>query len=315
MSLPLISIIIPTYNRAHLISETLDSILMQTYKNWECIIIDDNSTDDTAILLNDYTKKDPRFQYHVRPKCRAKGPNSCRNYGFEISKGEYVKWFDSDDLMYSNLLENQVKVVNDQDQVECVVCKVAFYDCEHDTILKENKIYSDNLIEDYLVSNIAFYISGPLWKRSFLNEQKLLFDETIHNLDDWDFNLRMLYQELYIVYLDEVLIKYRIHEESLSHEIGKLNFNEIQSEFRAIKKHLLLIAENKKASPKKLKIYLKNRYKYILREALVVDNKQKFFYLKELLILEFQLFQFLELIKTIIGFTIYNIFKKGYKLL
>lgn len=313
MNLPLISIIIPTYNRAHLISETLDSILMQTYKNWECIIIDDNSTDDTALLLDDYAKKDHRFQYYRRPQEKIKGPNSCRNYGFEISKGEYVKWFDSDDLMCFNLLENQVKVLNDQ--IECIVCKVAFYDFEHDSIFKENKIYSDNLIEDYLIGNIAFYISGPLWKRSFLNEQKSLFDETIHNLDDWDFNLRMLYQGPYIVYLHEALIKYRIHKESLSHEIGKLNFNEIQSEFKAIRKHILLIAQNKKASSNKLKIYLKNRHKYILREALVVNSKQKFFYLKELLILEFQLFQFLELMKTLVGFTIYSIFKKGYKLL
>lgn len=313
MNLPLITIIIPTCNRAHLISETLDSVLLQTYKNWECIIIDDGSTDNTADVVNKYIRKDSRFQYYNRPEERIKGPNSCRNYGFEISKGEYVKWFDSDDFMCSNLIESQIKVLNEK--IECVVCKVAYYDFENDKKLKENKIYSNNLIEDYLIGNIAFYISGPLWERGFLNKQNQLFDETIKNLDDWDFNLRMLYQEPSIIYLDASLIKYRIHEASLSNEIGKLNFKEIQSEFKAIRKHLFLIKQNKKANPKEVKLYLKDRYKFILRSALVENNKYKLYYLKELLIVEFQLFQFLEMIKTILGFTIYSIFKRGYKLL
>lgn len=60
----LISIIIPTYNRSHLIRETLDSILAQTHKNWECIVVDDGSTDETEDVLNEYVKKDNRFQYH-----------------------------------------------------------------------------------------------------------------------------------------------------------------------------------------------------------------------------------------------------------
>lgn len=312
MNLPLITIIIPTYNRAHLICETLDSIILQTYNNWECIIIDDNSTDNTAEILDGYIKRDDRFQYHKRPKERIKGPNSCRNYGFEISKGEYVKWFDSDDLMDINLLDYQLKSINDN---ECVVCKVAYYDLEKNKFLKENNIYSDNLIQDYLVGNIAFYISGPLWKRSFINKQEQLFDIAINNLDDWDFNLRMLYQEPSIVYLDESLVKYRIHEASLSNEIKKLNFDEIQSEFKAIRKHLLLIEQNKKADVKILKIYLKDRYKFILRSTLVDNNNYKFYYLRQLLILEFQLFQFLEMTKTMVGFTIYSIFRKGYKLL
>ena len=66
-STPLISIIIPTYNRAHLIGETLDSILVQTYPNWECIVVDDGSTDTTADVMREYIKKDNRFQYHQRP--------------------------------------------------------------------------------------------------------------------------------------------------------------------------------------------------------------------------------------------------------
>jgi len=109
MRTPLVSIIIPTYNRAHLIRETLDSVLAQTYSNWECIIIDDGSTDETNSLLTKYCAKDSRFQYQHRPNNRPKGANACRNYGFELSKGEYINWFDSDDLMMINKLELQVE--------------------------------------------------------------------------------------------------------------------------------------------------------------------------------------------------------------
>ena len=102
---PLISIIIPTFNRAHYIQETLDSILNQTYINWECIIIDDGSEDNTQEVLAKYLKKDVRFQFHIRPENRPKGANSCRNYGFELSKGDLIKWFDSDDIMLPNHIE------------------------------------------------------------------------------------------------------------------------------------------------------------------------------------------------------------------
>ncbi|WP_281324260.1 glycosyltransferase family 2 protein [Flavobacterium sp. IMCC34518] len=309
----LISIIIPTYNRAYLIGETLDSILAQTYTNWECIVVDDGSTDNTAKVVRKYIKEDKRFQYYSRLNDRTKGANTCRNYGFELSKGEYIKWFDSDDIMHPSLLEKQLNSIDKN--IDCSVCKVAYYDFENDDILKENTISSDHLIEDYLVGEVTFYISGPLWSRLFLNNQKELFDEKISNLDDWDFNLRMLYQEPFIVCIDEPLIQYRIHETSLSQEIDKLNFRELESEFRAIKKHIFLLKKNKKVDQKILKRHLKNRYQFILRKALIENNKYKFYYFKKLLIIQCQLLDFLEMIKITIGFTVYIFLKKGYKLL
>src|SRR5688572_29060991 len=101
-ALPLISIIIPTYNRALMLEETLDSIIAQTYKNWECIVVDDGSTDATDKLMAEYIDRDSRFQYHHRPKDRLPGGNAARNYGFEISKGNFIQWFDSDDYMMAN---------------------------------------------------------------------------------------------------------------------------------------------------------------------------------------------------------------------
>ncbi|XMO86578.1 glycosyltransferase family 2 protein [Algibacter sp. AS12] len=111
---PLVSIIIPTYNRAHVINETLNSVLAQTYSNWECIVVDDGSTDTTSNLLAEYCDKDLRITYYSRPKNRNKGANACRNFGFEISKGKYIQWLDSDDLMLPNKLEAQVSLLNEK---------------------------------------------------------------------------------------------------------------------------------------------------------------------------------------------------------
>src|SRR5690554_4749576 len=108
---PLVSIIIPTFNRAHLIGETLDSVLAQTYKNWECIVVDDGSTDGTDQLMGDYLAKDGRFKYHKRPDSKPKGANACRNIGLDKALGEYIVFFDSDDLMTTDHVEVKTRAI------------------------------------------------------------------------------------------------------------------------------------------------------------------------------------------------------------
>ena len=309
----LISIIIPTFNRAHIILKTLDSISTQTYSNWECIIVDDGSIDNTEEVLLSYCSKDSRFKFFKRPSNLIKGPNSCRNFGFEVSRGEFIQWFDSDDLYFPNALEMFVKSF--KDNLDVVVAKIERIDDLTFIKINENKIESNNLIEDYLIGKVTFYVCGPLWKRSFLNKQKELFDEEIRNLDDWDFNLRMLYQNPNIEYINSPLIQYRIHSASLAHEISKLNYNEVQSELYAREKHLKLITLNKKANPKIFKAFVRDRCKYFFREALVKNDPKRFYYLKMLLKKQLILNDYLGLIKTLFGFTFFSIFKKGYKFL
>ena len=103
----LISILIPTYNRAALIVETLDSIKSQTYNNWECVIVDDGSTDNSREIIDGYCKEDSRFRYYDRPENHIKGANGCRNYAFKMSQGKWIKWLDSDDLLHENTLAKE----------------------------------------------------------------------------------------------------------------------------------------------------------------------------------------------------------------
>jgi glycosyltransferase involved in cell wall biosynthesis len=106
----LVSIIIPTYNRSHFLLETLESVKFQNHKNWECIVVDDGSTDDTEKIVNNYISKDERFKYVKRPAHLPKGACACRNYGFSLAQGDYIQWFDDDDIMFDNYLSDRIRL-------------------------------------------------------------------------------------------------------------------------------------------------------------------------------------------------------------
>lgn len=309
----MISIIIPTYNRAHLITQTLDSILAQTYTNWECIIVDDGSTDNTEEIVKTYCAKDTRFQFFKRPMHLPKGPNACRNYGFELSEGEYVNWFDSDDLYLPFAFEKFIKNFNHN--VDVVVSKIEKVDGVTHKKIYENNIISNNLLPDYLTGIVSFYVCGPLWKKTFLINQQELFDEKITNLDDWDFNLRMLYQNPKIVFVNEPLIQYRIHNASLAHEINKLNYKEILSELKAREKHVKLLSKSKIIDSNILKTYIKERCKYFFRESMVKKDANRFKYFTLLLKQQIKTCDYFGLLNTIFAFIVFRVFNKGYQLL
>ncbi|WP_405605388.1 glycosyltransferase family 2 protein [Polaribacter sp. Asnod1-A03] len=204
----LISIIIPVYNRANIIHETLDSIKKQTYSYWECIIVDDGSTDNLNEIIDNYIKSDFRFKFDKRPKERLKGGNASRNYGFEISKGEFINWFDSDDIMLPDFLENKISVLNNNKELDFCACYSKLFSGSVDNIKKTEKPFvlnSNNYLEDYLLNGLYFDTASPLWRRSFLNENNLLFDESLLRSQERDFHLRVLSKKPKYNYLDEAL--------------------------------------------------------------------------------------------------------------
>ena len=189
MNNPLISIIIPAYNRADLIGKTLNSILAQTYTNWECIVVDDGSTDNTKKVVQRYVDKDPRFILVDRPDTHKPGGNGARNYGFEISKGEYIQWFDSDDLMHENHLEEKVNYLIANPGKDYVVCKVQFV--RNNKTVGYSNIISKNVLNDFVRGTLSFMVCGPLWDKGFLSNRKL-FDESLVRHQESEFYLRLL---------------------------------------------------------------------------------------------------------------------------
>ena len=120
---PLVSIIIPTYNRKWIIEDTLLSVISQTYINWECIIVDDNSTDNTIELINKYAKIDDRFKFIIKPITNIKGASVSRNIGLQNAKGKYIQFLDSDDLLAKNKLEVQIKLLEKENYNVISTCK------------------------------------------------------------------------------------------------------------------------------------------------------------------------------------------------
>ena len=99
---PLVSIIIPMYNAELYLAETLDSILAQSHTKWECILIDDGSSDSTASIANRFCTSDQRFSYHLQENA---GPSAARNNGLRRAKGPFIQFMDSDDVMTPDRLE------------------------------------------------------------------------------------------------------------------------------------------------------------------------------------------------------------------
>ena len=176
---PTISIIIPTYNRAELLKETLDSVLQQAYEQWECIIVDDGSSDNTRQVVENYNKKDTRFKYYERPSNLIKGANACRNYGFKQSKGSLIKWFDSDDIMKPEFLLKQVNYLIKHPELDCCVAYgETFKDSLDATVINKPKSLSNkNALYHFLKDDLYFITHGPLWRRTFLDKQFL--DESL----------------------------------------------------------------------------------------------------------------------------------------
>jgi glycosyltransferase involved in cell wall biosynthesis len=105
---PLVSILMPNFNKEIFLRETLLSIVNQRYSNWECIIVDDHSTDTSWTILTEFANLDPRIMVIRRPDQLIKGANSCRNFAFSLSSGEYIQYLDSDDQLSPDKLERQI---------------------------------------------------------------------------------------------------------------------------------------------------------------------------------------------------------------
>jgi len=220
MSSPLVSIIIPVYNREILIIETLNSIKNQIYKNWECIVIDDGSSDNTMDVVQEFVTEDSRFLFFNRPDNINKGANGCRNFGFSKALGEFVNWFDSDDMMDPAFL--QQKVNSFKKETTAVIHRNRYSNFELSRFRDSKFEYKDenSLFNDYALEKIELQTCSFLWKRSFLEKQNL-FDPSIERYQDNEFHIRMLSRtKVQIEILSDVLATIRGgngHSSQISH--------------------------------------------------------------------------------------------------
>ncbi len=223
---PLISVIIPTYNRSHLLGNTLDSIINQTYANWECLVIDDGSTDYTEELMNFYIQKDSRIKFYHRPEERPKGGNAARNFGFEKSKGKYIQWFDSDDLMLPYFLERKLNLII-KNEVDFVISKTKnFKDPDVTNVVGENANYY--LFNEYEISHYNYAVQNINWLTpDFFGTRNLCrktkFNESLKSAQERNFFCKVSFYSCKALLLDEFVTLRRKHSDSTR---GKLKKNQ-----------------------------------------------------------------------------------------
>jgi glycosyltransferase involved in cell wall biosynthesis len=212
---PLVSIIIPSYNREHIIEKTLDSVLSQTYHNWECIVVDDQSIDNTDELFKPYTQKDKRIKYFRRPKYKKRGASSCRNYGLEKAKGKLIQFLDSDDLLAKNKLEEQVKIYK-PGSITLITCKWGGFEESSDLAKRFKYSYHSyknfkkgkHLLNTFGKYNEFFPLHVYLTPKTLI-EKSGNWNEDLTNNDDAEFFARVILNSSGILFSDKTSVYYR----------------------------------------------------------------------------------------------------------
>ncbi len=211
-----ISIIMATYNRSHFISETLDSILKQSFAEWECIIIDDGSTDDTKEVLQPYLQNDSRLKYFERNSDHQKGLPGCRNQGLEIAKGKYVIFFDDDDIVHPYLLELCIKEIVANKADYCRYLRTTFtgnfhYNFDNDPNFEVQHL-NINHLDEIIMNIIPFNSCQVLWRKSnFINNK---FNEELMYAEEWECYSRILSTGARGISIDKILFYGRKHPNS-----------------------------------------------------------------------------------------------------
>lgn len=217
-SQPLVSIIVPCYNQEKYILECLDSVKAQTYLNWECIVIDDGSIDNTKLLVQDYIQNEKRIKYYFQQNT---GVSTARNNAIKMSSGKYILPLDGDDKIGNSYLEKAVYQLKNNDKLAVVYCKAQLFGNSSGNWELPN--YSFELL---LKRNVFFCTA--LFKKSDFDKTNG-FDSLMKvGLEDWDFWISLLSNGGQVHQINETLFYYRIVKNSRNSSFDENKEKEIR---------------------------------------------------------------------------------------
>lgn len=244
-NVPKVSVIISTYNRAEYLSRSIGSVFRQTYENYELIVVDDASNDNTSDVVADFGDKRIRYIKHDKNK----GGPAARNTGIKSAKGEYIALLDDDDEWMAEKLELQVRHMEEvSDRVGVIYCGSEIREEPEDKLIE---IY----FPDYAGDLRYHLLSGPviggvskvlLRRRCF--EKAGLFDENLKSCQDWDMWLRIS-EHYRFDFVPKVLVVTYLHPGQISDDFRQL----IPGRTRMVRKHMELF----KKHPEELVVHLK----------------------------------------------------------
>lgn len=227
----LVSVIIPTYNNAQFVCDAIDSVLAQTYKNYEILLVDDGSMDNTRKVVEKYDGKQIRYIYQEN-----KGLAGARNTGIKASRGELIAFLDADDMWLPEKLERQVSLINGFPNVGIVGCGYYGLDESGERVKEtKGKNYSNKelLLNDLMVRNVVTGSGSGVLARKECFEKAGLFDESFRSTEDRDMWYRIL--NFYdLKFVADYLVVIRVRKNSLSKNVAMMKF----SQKKFIQKHL-----------------------------------------------------------------------------
>lgn len=241
--MPTISIIVPCYNYAWVLRETLDSVLGQTSTDWECLVVDDGSQDNTREVVQEYVDRDPRIRYLHRLNG---GLSAARNTGIQAARGAFIQFLDADDMLAPSKLSVQAAYLQANPEVDVVYGNVRFFEHGNQQILSSTRNFIDltqnwmtpligcgDAVVQALVQRNQLVVNAPLL-RAELVATVGKFDEALRSLEDWDYWLRCATQGAVFAYLPtpETWALVRVHGESMSQDQDRMLRSEIRVRIR-----------------------------------------------------------------------------------
>ena len=223
---PLVSVVIPCFNQGGYLLEALESVGRQTCPDWECIVVDDGSTDTTAAVGKSLAQRDARIRYVHQPN---RGLSSARNRGLELATAPYIQFLDADDLLHPRKLELQLAALNGAPADALCFCDYRFGCGERAATTLERRDFGrprfgrnpplQELIDRW-ESDLSIPVHAFLFDRRLFESPPVRFDETVPNHEDWDCWLQLFRRDIYIVHVALELATYRIRPDSMSSNEG-----------------------------------------------------------------------------------------------
>ncbi len=211
-----VSVIVPCYNQAQYLDESLASIYHQTHTNWECLIVNDGSLDHTEEIAQKWEATDPRFIYIPKENS---GVSNARNLGIEKASGEFILTLDADDKYEASFMEKALKILLERPEIGIVSSWGMFF-----TNDKMHQVFRSNAksIADFLFHNGVNMGSSLYRKECWAKAGK--YDGDVRNgYEDWEFYLRVCALGWNVHIIEEVLFFYRQHQISRRKEMNKID--------------------------------------------------------------------------------------------
>lgn len=227
---PLVSVVVPCFNQARFLREAVQSVQAQTFANWECLVVDDGSTDQSRQVAQDLIAEDARIRLISQSNA---GLSAARNAGLDNSRGAFIQFLDADDSIAPRKFEMQLQALNRTTEIALCTCEYLFYsDAEKRPKMRAG---ATTQIENDAFQGDALLILASRWEAGFsvpahcflfdarlFLDSRIRFDATLANHEDWDCWMQIFALKPRLMHVAQALATYRIHGRSMSRNRARM---------------------------------------------------------------------------------------------